>query len=261
MLTGIWQYRGFVAATVKREFKARYVGSMLGGLWAVLNPLIQIAVYTIVFAEIMRARLPGQSETFSYSIYLCAGLLPWTWFTEIVGRSTSMFLDNANIIKKSSFPRSCLPVAVFLSTALHFIIIFSLFLLVALLTGHLTWAVMLWAPPLILLMAMMGVVIGLFLGVLNVFLRDTGQIQPIILQLWFWLTPIVWPLTVIPEQFRPWFLLNPMIPIMEGLHHIFLEPGPPDLHGLLASALFALFTLFLGVMMFRRKTKELADEL
>jgi lipopolysaccharide transport system permease protein len=172
-----------------------------------------------------------------------------------------MFLDNANIIKKSSFPRSCLPAAVFLSTLLHFVIIFVLFLLFALLTGHLTWVVVLWTPPLILLMAIMGIGIGLFLGTVNVFFRDTNQLQPIILQLWFWLTPIVWPLAAIPENLRAWLSLNPMIPIVEGLHHIFLEAIPPDPRSLIVSTLFAIFMLLLGVMMFRHKAKELADEL
>src|SRR5881394_167035 len=105
----IWRYRNFVLGAVRREFELRYRGSMLGSLWNVLNPLAMIAVYTIIFSGLMQARLPGVDSTFAYSIYLCAGIFSWGLFTEIVSRGQTVFLDNANLIKKLSFPRVCLP--------------------------------------------------------------------------------------------------------------------------------------------------------
>lgn len=261
MIAKLWQYRAFVLESVLREFRARYIGSALGGLWAVLNPLVQILVYTLVFAEVMRTRLPGSGDTFAYSIYLCAGVLPWTCFAEIVGRSTSMFLDNANLIKKSAFPRICLPATVLFSSLLHFGIVFTLFILFLALSGHLSWAGLLWSLPLTFIIAVMGVGVGLFFGTLNVFFRDIAQAQPIILQLWFWLTPIVWPLAAIPEGWRGWVNLNPMAPLVDALHGIFLGTHQPDLAALSGSLLFTFLALAVGYLLFRHKAAELADEL
>ncbi len=99
-MVSIWKYRGFIKSSVKREFQARYRGSLLGAAWTVLNPLAMILVYTLIFSQIMKARIPDSDTPFAYSIYLMAGLLPWTLFTEILMRSQSVFLDNANTIKR-----------------------------------------------------------------------------------------------------------------------------------------------------------------
>ena len=112
MLRGLWAYRGFVLGSVKREFQSKYVNAMLGAVWSVLSPLAMILVYTVIFAEVMRAKLPGSDSTFAYSIYLCAGILTWGLFAEIVARGQNMFLEQANLIKKISFPRICLPIIV-----------------------------------------------------------------------------------------------------------------------------------------------------
>ncbi|KAB0561110.1 ABC transporter permease, partial [Pseudomonas palleroniana] len=100
----LWSYRGFVLGSVKREFQARYRNSLFGALWTVLNPLSMILVYTVIFSHIMRARLPGVEDGMAYSVYLCAGLLTWGLFAEITTRSQGMFLENANLLKKISFP-------------------------------------------------------------------------------------------------------------------------------------------------------------
>ena len=118
MLAGLWAYRGFVLGSVKREFQARYSNAILGSLWSLLNPLALILVYTVIFAEVMRSKLPGNPSGFAYSIYLCAGILTWGLFAEIVARAQTMFIDQANLIKKISFPRICLPLIVVLSLGL-----------------------------------------------------------------------------------------------------------------------------------------------
>ena len=109
MVKALWNYRGFISGSVKREFQSKYRNSLLGALWTILNPLAMIIVYTVIFSEVMRAKLPGVDSTFGYSIYLCAGILTWGLFAELVGRSQTVFLDNANLLKKISFPRLCLP--------------------------------------------------------------------------------------------------------------------------------------------------------
>ena len=111
-LKSVWNFRGFILGSVKREYQLRYRGTMLGIAWTVLQPLAMIFVYTVIFSQVMRAKLPGVEGSFSYSIYLCAGIITWGLFTEIIQRSQSVFLDNANLIKKLSFPRLTLPIIV-----------------------------------------------------------------------------------------------------------------------------------------------------
>lgn len=261
MLTQAWEYRHYIGTSVLREFQARYKGSALGVFWTILNPLSQILVYTLVFAEVMRMRLPGDTEAFAYSVHLCAGLLPWLWFSEIIGRSTTMFLDNANILKKSAFPRICLPLIVFFSSLINFLIMYGIFLVVLVFIGYLSWPTLIWVPPLALLLALMALGIGLIFGTLNVFLRDVGQFQLILTQLWFWLTPIVWPLTAIPEDYRAWFALNPVMPIITQIQQVILQAKAPDWQTLVGSVAFTLLVLILSLLLFRSKANDIADEL
>ena len=136
LFTTIYRYRGFIWSSVKRDFQARYQTSMLGALWLVLQPLSMILVYTLVFSEVMKARMPDNTGPFAYSIYLCSGVLTWGLFTEMLDKGQSVFINNANLIKKLSFPKICLPIIVTLSAILNFAIIFSLFLIFIIVTGN-----------------------------------------------------------------------------------------------------------------------------
>ena len=175
MLRGIWSYRGFILGSVKREFQSKYRNSMLGAAWTVLNPLAMIIVYTVIFSQIMRAKLPGIDSTFAYSIYLCAGVLTWGLFAEITGRCQNIFLENANLIKKLSFPRICLPAIVILSAGLNFLIIFNLFTFFLILSGNFPGWVFLAVFPVLAVQIVFSVGLGIILGVLNVFFRDVGS--------------------------------------------------------------------------------------
>ena len=128
LLKALWGYRGFVLGSVQREFQSKYRNSLLGAAWNIINPLAMIVVYTVIFAQVMRAKLPGVDSTFAYSIYLCAGVLTWGLFVEVVGRGQTMFIDNANLLKKISFPRITLPIVVVLNAMLNFAIVFGLFM-------------------------------------------------------------------------------------------------------------------------------------
>src|SRR5690606_38743475 len=119
----LWKYRGFILGSVKREFQLKYRNSMLGAAWTILNPLAMIIVYTVIFSQIMRARLPAVDSDFAYGIYLCAGVLTWGLFAEITGRAQNVFLDNANMLKKLNFPRLCLAIVIVISALLNFLII------------------------------------------------------------------------------------------------------------------------------------------
>lgn len=166
---GLWIYRGFILSSVKRDFQSRYRNSLLGVLWPLPQPLAMILIYTLIFSQVMRARLAGVDDSLAYGIFICAGILTWGLFAEVLNRSLTMFLDNANLLKKLSFPRLCLPVIVFFSASLNFAITLGLFLLVLAMIGRLPGETLLALPLLLGLQLLLALGLGLLLGVLNVF--------------------------------------------------------------------------------------------
>ncbi|MDX2167835.1 MAG: ABC transporter permease [Deltaproteobacteria bacterium] len=260
-LRAVWQYRGFVAGLVRREFSARYLQSVLGSAWALLTPLALIAIYTLVFANVMGARLPGTTDRFAYSIYLCAGLLPWTYFSEVLLRALSVFLDNAALLKKVSFPRSVLPVALLCSATLNFAIIFGILLLVLAGLGRFPgWAVLALLPLLALQQAF-ALGLGVLLGVLNVFFRDVGQLVGVLLQFWFWLTPIVYSPAVLPERARDWLAWNPLTALVGAYQDILLTGAWPAWSTFGWHVVLVAVVCGLAVFAFSRLEGELVDEL
>jgi lipopolysaccharide transport system permease protein len=260
-LKPLWSYRGFIIGSVKREFQAKYRASMLGASWAVLNPLAMIVVYTIVFSQVMQAKLPGISSTYGYSIYLCAGMLTWGLFAEIVGRGQTVFLDNANLLKKLNFPRLCLPTIIVASALVNFAIVFSLFLVFLIITGSFPGIVFLSVIPLIVLLVLFSIGLGISLGVLNVFFRDVGQFFGIFITFWFWLTPIVYTTNIMPESVRDWIAVNPMAPIMEGFQTVISAGNWPDWESLMYPAILTTLLCTLGFQLFRKHSGEMVDEI
>jgi len=262
MFRSLWNYRAFVVGAVRREFQTRYLGSLLGGAWAVLNPLAMIVVFTVVFSQVMGSRLSNNSGgAFGYSIYLCAGLLPWNLFAELVGRLNTVFVDNGNLMKKASFPRICLPTITLLSTLIHFAITFFLFLLFLLLVRALPGAPLLALAPVLTILLAFSLGLGLLLGTFNVFFRDVAQFTSVLLQFWLWLTPIIYLADVLPPALRDVMRLNPMTPLMDALHAIFVEQAFPHWSGLVYPAILAVFLLALGGASFLRLSGEIVDEL
>jgi len=254
-------YRGFILGSVQREFQARYRNSLFGALWPVLNPLSMIIVYTVIFSHIMRARLPGVDDSMAYSVYLCAGLLAWGLFTEITLRSQNMFLENANLLKKISFPRICLPVIVLINASINFAIIIGLFLGFLLITGRWPGTVLLALIPLIALQMMFCAGLGMILGVLNVFFRDVGQLFGICLQFWFWLTPIVYPMSILPEWVQRLLQLNPLTNLITSYQNLFVYGQWPVWSSLLPIFISALVFCLIGLRLFRQRVGEMVDEL
>lgn len=257
----LWRYRGFVLGSVKREFQSKYQNSLLGGVWTVLQPLAMILVYTLVFSELMRARLPGVDGPYAFSIYLCAGVLTWGLFAEIVQRCQNVFLENGNMIKKLNFPRICLPAIVVLSALLNFSITIIIFLAFLAITGNFPGITLVAAIPLLLIQVAFALGLGISVGVLNVFFRDVGQFFSIVLQFWFWFTPIVYSIATLPEGTRSWMTLNPMAGLMQGYQNIFLMKQWPDWSAILPLAVLAVLFCVSGMLLFRRRSAEMVDEL
>jgi lipopolysaccharide transport system permease protein len=261
MLRGLWAYRGFVLGSVKREFQAKYSNAILGALWSLLSPLAMIVVYTVIFAGVMHNRLPGVQSRFGYSIYLCAGILAWGLFAEIVARAQNVFLDQANLIKKTSFPRICLPLIVVLGALLNFGIIFGLFTLFLLATGSFPGALYLALIPVLALQVLLAIGIGMIAGVLNVFFRDVGQFVTIAMQFWFWLTPIVYPASILPERVRAALAFNPMAALVGAYQDILVRGAAPAWDTLLPVLVLALLLCVFGLRLFRKRSGEMVDEL
>lgn len=262
MFRSLWEYRGFILANVRREFQQRYTNSLLGGLWAVLNPLTMIVIYTVIFAGIMRPRLVGQEDNiFAYSIYLCAGVLTWGAFTDMVGRMQGVFIQYGNLIKKSNFPRSCLPLIVALSVLIDFAIVFFLYLVFLLITCNFPGWEVLAFPAVFLIQVVFSLGLGLLTATLNVFFRDVGQFVGVVLQFWFWLTPIVYNADILPEQIRLLLWLNPLYPLVTTYHDIFLNHAWPDWWGLSGVTVLALGLLLLSGHLFLKLAGEIVDEL
>ncbi len=261
MLKALWAYRGFISGSVRREFQAKYSNSLLGAAWTVINPLAMIVVYTVVFSQIMRAKLPGADSQFAYSIYLCAGVLTWTFFAETVSRTQNVFLEHANLLKKISFPRLCLPVIVVANASLNFAIIFGLFTIFLIASGSFPGVVYLALIPLLVIQVLFSVGLGITLGVLNVFFRDVGQLFGVVLQFWFWLTPVVYPINILPAFAREALYYNPMTSLIVSYQNILVSGLWPDWRSLWPVTLLAVLLCSWGLMLFRKHAGEMVDEL
>lgn len=261
LFRALWSYRGFIQGSVSREFQFKYRNSLLGPSWAVINPLAMIVVYTVIFSQIMQARLPGADSQFAYSIYLCAGILTWGLFSEITGRAQNIFLENAGLLKKINFPRLCLPVVVVASAFVNFCIIFGLFTAFLIMSGNFPgWPYLALVPLLIILVAF-AIGLGMTLGVLNVFFRDVGQFFTIFLQFWFWLTPIVYPASVLPTQAQEVMVFNPVAALMAGFQTCLVGQEWPDWRSLIYPAVLAVFLCVAGMRLFRKHAGDMVDEL
>lgn len=261
MLRALWAYRGFILGSVKREFQIKYRNSLLGAAWNVINPLSMIVVYTVIFSAIMKARLPGIDSTYAFSIYLCAGVLTWGLFSEISNKATSMFVENGNLLKKLSFPRLCLPVVVVCNALLNFAIVFGIFLAFLLVTGHLPGLPLMALFPLLVLQVAFAIGLGISLGMLNVFFRDVGQFFGIFLNFWFWLTPIIYPISILPERLQGFMRFNPMYRLVAGYQEVLVYGRWPNWYSLWPVVVMAALLCAYGLYLFRRRSGEMVDEL
>jgi len=262
LLSSIWQYRQFIYSCVKREFQARYKGSLFGAAWAVLQQMAIIFVYTVIFSQIMKSKLEGMTEVpYAYSMYLCSGVLTWGLFTETLTRCVNVFFEHANLMKKVFFPRICLPVINTLSSFVNFIISFSLFLLFLIIIGKFPWSIF-WSFLVILFVqTVFSVTLGVGLGVLNVFFRDIGQFLAVVLQFWFWFTPVVYPQSIVPNSVRWLMKLNPMYHIIMGYQNVFVYNKLPNFKWLGAVLVLSVILGIWALHLYRKHVGELVDEL
>ncbi|HQR82944.1 MAG TPA: ABC transporter permease [Thiotrichales bacterium] len=261
MIQSIWAYRNFILSSIKNEYQTRFARSKLGALWMVLHPLAQVAIYALILSSVLAAKLPGIDNKYAYAIYLMAGMLGWSLFAEVFNRCLTVFIDNGNLIKKMAFPRIALPLIVVGSGVLNNLLMLLAVVVIFGLLGHLPSLAFLWLPVLMLVTLALAIGMGLTLGIMNVFMRDIGQVAPVLIQFWFWLTPIVYMATLIPEAYRDLLMLNPMTGIVMSYQSVLVYNHAPDISVLLYPALVAFAFLALATHFYRQANEEMADVL
>jgi len=260
----IWRYRAFVVGSVSREIRLRYLGSVMGFFWVIAQPFALVAVYMLVFTKVLGARLDApdlEASSFAYGAYLVAGLLPWMYFSETVTRNVTLFIDNATYLKNLAFPRSTLPIISLLTTSFGFALLYLVFLCLLSATWKLPGPRMLQVIPLLVVQQALAVAFGIILGAANVFFRDVGQFTAVVLQYWFWLTPIVYPVTIIPEVFRSALRFNPLFPLIDAHHRIVMGNELIDWQPVAPIAVASILLLLVAILLFRRLAPSIVDEL
>ena len=243
----------------KRDLIGRYKGSALGIAWAVLTPVVMIAIFTFIFAGIFGARFGVNDSHWDYALYLFCGLLPWSMFQETVQQSSNTIVANANLVKRVVFPLETLPAAQAFAAVGN-----QLFATIALLIATIAirqslQLTALWLPVLLIPQLLFALGAAWLIASLGVFLRDIAQGITLLLMAWMYLTPIIYPESIVPERFR-WFIgINPFTALIRSYRRIFLDGLAPDWRGLLYFTLIALVVFIFGYWWFARTRKNFAD--
>jgi lipopolysaccharide transport system permease protein len=260
---GLYEYRDLLYLLVRRDFLAKYAQTVLGPLWFILQPLLTTVMFTIVFGKV--ARLPTDGLP-PFLFYLC-GQLGWGYFSQNFGSTSSTFVSNAHIFGKVYFPRLVVPVAAIISNVMVFLVQFVSFLVF--------WAWFKWqtaagaglqlglevlAVPLIVVhIAAASLGVGLWFSALTAKYRDFAQLGGFLVQIWMYATPVIYPLSQIPEEWRGWMALNPMAMPIESLRAVLLGQGQVNVHYLLLSVLVAFVLLFTGLLAFEKVERTFVD--
>jgi len=261
VLAALWRYRHFILAMIRGDLKARLTRSYIGAGWFILQPFAQALIFAMVLSEGLGARLPNVESKYAYAVFVLSGMAAWGFFSEIVNRCITVFTDYSSTLKKIAFPRLCLPVIV-LGTALvnHAMVLLATMVLFGFF-GHYPGMAWLILPFGVVPLAAFAFGIGLICGVFNVFSRDIGNAFGVILQIWFWLTPIVYPPEALPPTLRPLLDNNPMTPVVNIYQDAILRNQWPDAAGLTIPIILSAALLFSALVFFRRSSSELVDAL
>lgn len=260
----VWRFRAFVIASIRRDVAAQFKGSLLGRTWLVLHPVALVAMYTLVFSRVMSERLPGTDIPYAYSVYVCAGLLPWTYHADCLHRLHGAFVGQANLLKKSQFPRLCLPVIALGPPTVNFAITWTVFATFLAVSGKLPLWAMGSLVPVMLVQLLMTLALGLLAATLNVFFRDVGQMIPVALLFWFWLTPVVYPPEILPPWATGLLWINPLAVLVQHHQHVlaYRTQAPFALWmQLLGWAIAFVGVLAMAWRTFVTRAPEMADEL
>lgn len=251
----LYEYRELLKTSISKDVRGKYKNSVLGILWSFLNPLLQIAVYAIVFPLIMKNNLPN------YTVFLCCGLIPWNFFSAAISRTSFTMVENGNIIKKVYFPREILPLSVVTSEAVNFIISTIIILAFVLGYGMGISKFIIFYPLVLLVQYVLLIGISFIVSSVTVYFRDLQHFIGIALQLLFYATPIVYAPGQIPEGFQ-WILqFNPMTYVINGYRDIFYYKKMPDLSSMAMVLEIGIIICLIGYFIFSKLQRRFAEEL
>ncbi len=261
MIVNLWRYRAYILKNALSDVRYRYAGSAMGIAWNVITPLAQIVIYSFVFSQIMVLRLTGLGAKANFTLYLCAGLLPWAAFTDCVLRGANAFIENAHYLKKLPIPEQIFVAKNAAAATLFLGISMTALGVVTVLVGGPLSLAWLGVPVALLLFQGFGFGLGLFFGTLNVFVRDIGHALLIALQLWMWLTPIVYIETILPARAQALLAYNPTYPFIDALHRMIVGGEWPGALQWTVMVFWACVAPVGGYLVLRRLRPELRDTL
>jgi ABC-type polysaccharide/polyol phosphate export permease len=259
MLSIFLENKYLIHELVSRDVRSRYVGSILGLFWSVLNPLLQLILYTVVFSVILDIRFGEKASAGRFAEYLFCALLPWAAVQESTTRSAHSFIEHSNLIKKIRFPLETIPFSITCSAGIHMILGLGIFVVVLTVNQSLHAGTLPWVLPLFLVQCILMFGLGLIIASLNVFFRDIAQVLGILFMLFFWMTPIVYPKGRAPEGFQQFLNLNPLTHMVEAYRYVLLGSPIPSWLGLAYWAVFSLAVYFLGRFILGRLRSSLVD--
>jgi len=254
-LAAVWEFRELLYFLVWRNVKVRYKQTIIGSAWAIIQPLMAMLIFTVIFGHF--AKIP--SDGLPYSIFAYTALLPWSYFSQAVTGSGASLIGNSNLVRKVYFPRLIIPMAEVAAPLIDFFISFlALLVMMAWFGIAPRWSVL--ALPLFLLLALMtAFAVGLWLSALNVRYRDVGHAVPFLIQIWLYASPVVYPVSLIPEQWQLLYSLNPMTGVIEGFRWTLLGREVPAFGVLAVGAAVVVALLLGGIIFFKRMEQTFAD--
>jgi lipopolysaccharide transport system permease protein len=254
-LAAVWRYRELLFVLIKRDIQVLYKQAALGAGWAIIQPLFAVAIFTIVFG--MFARMP--SDGIPYPVFAFAGVLPWTYFAEATRRASTGLVDDAELIRKVYFPRLIIPLAKVTAPLLDFCISCVVMVGLMLAYGMFPTFKILLIFPLVLVASLLALSISLWLGPINVRFRDIKHTVPFMLQVWMYASPIVYPLSQVPDEYKVLYSLNPMVGVIEGFRWAVFDRGQPDFVALGMSLGIIAVLLVGGLVYFKKQERQFAD--
>lgn len=256
-LASIWASRELLLVLARKEISVRYRQAVIGVLWVVLQPLLTTAIFTVVF--VVFARIPDQGE--AYPLFAFAGLAIWQYLNRVVGDGSNSLLTNAALITKVSFPRLIIPLIAAVSGAVDCLIALAVLVIMAVLMGaHVSWMVI-FAPFVVLAAALLGYSMALWLAPLNAVYRDVGIALPFVMQVAMYMSPVVYPASLVPEKVRWLYLLNPIAVLVDTMRWLVLGTAQPTAAGFAVFFVLTTLLLFGGRRVFRSMEGNLVDRI
>jgi lipopolysaccharide transport system permease protein len=255
-LKEVWNYKGLLFYLVIRDLKVRFQQTIIGVLWIVLQPLIQMLIFYVIFGILIRIPTDG----IPYPVFYLSGFIVWQLFLQIVNSSAYSLLGNIGIISKIYFPRLTLPLSTTIGAVIDFVVSFFVLIVFLLSNHYLISSRYLVLPILVLLTMVYALGVGLLFGALMVVFRDTKNLLGFILQVWMFVTPIMYPISIVPEEYRILFYINPLTGFTDAFRWVFLGTNSfPSITNLAVSSSVAIILLLVGMFYFRSMENRIAD--